>query len=149
MLGIRPPGEFGLLCQALDDMAESVQQREEQLDQLTKQQIGRSEKLASIGRLAAGIAHEINNPLTGVLTFAHLMRDRQANGSQDLEDVELIIHETRGGPRRSCRDCLTLLGNVRSTKRELDVNAVDPTYGAAGGESERDSQRAYRTGLCR
>ena len=93
-VGIRPPGEFGFVCQALDDMAAAIEHREEQLDKSTKQQIGRSEKLASIGRLAAGIAHEINNPLTGVFTFAHLMRDRQPEDSQDREDVEMIIHET-------------------------------------------------------
>jgi two-component system NtrC family sensor kinase len=104
-------------------MAESIQRREHQLDQLTRQQIGRSEKLASIGRLAAGIAHEINNPLTGVLTFAHLIRDRQPEQSQDREDVELIIHETQ----RAAEVVQGLLDFARErpvSKRELDVNAV-------------------------
>ena len=39
-----------------------------------ERQLLRSEKLASLGKLAAGIAHEINQPLTGVLTFAHLLK---------------------------------------------------------------------------
>ncbi len=122
-VGRRPPGEFGVLCQTLDDMAAAIQQREQDLHHVTRQQIGRSEKLASIGRLAAGIAHEINNPLTGVLTFAHLVRDRQEPGSQDREDVDLIIHET-GRVAEVVQGLLDFARERPVTKRELDVNTV-------------------------
>jgi two-component system NtrC family sensor kinase len=67
---------------------------EEQLDPAVRQQIGQSEKLASLGRLAAGVAHEINNPLTGVLTFAHLLREKPNLDEQDRADLDLIIRET-------------------------------------------------------
>ena len=93
-VGIRPPGELGLLCQAIDAMAEAVERRESLLTQAVRQQVSRAEKLASIGRLAAGVAHEINNPLTGVLTFAHLLRQKPHMSAEDCEDLDLIIHET-------------------------------------------------------
>jgi two-component system, NtrC family, sensor kinase len=93
-VGIRPPGEIGVLCQAVDQMADALAEREEQLKSTTGRQLHRSEKLASLGRLAAGIAHEINNPLTGVLTFAHLMKEKPNMDGQDLQDLDLIIHET-------------------------------------------------------
>jgi two-component system NtrC family sensor kinase len=93
-VGIRPPGELGLLCQAIDAMADTVARRETQLTQAVRQQVSRAEKLASIGRLAAGVAHEINNPLTGVLTFSHLLRQKPHMREEDLQDLDLIIHET-------------------------------------------------------
>lgn len=53
-----------------------------------------SARLASTGQLAAGVAHEINNPLTGVLTFAHLLRQKPNMDEQDRHDLGLIISET-------------------------------------------------------
>ena len=47
------------------------------------------------GLLAAGIAHELNNPLTGVLTFSHLLRQKMPDGSPDAEDLDLVIRETK------------------------------------------------------
>ncbi len=93
-VGSRPRGEIGVLCQAIDQMADALAEREQRLKTVTRQQITRSEKLASLGRLAAGVAHEINNPLTGVLTFAHLLREKDNMDQQDQEDLDLIIRET-------------------------------------------------------
>jgi two-component system NtrC family sensor kinase len=60
-----------------------------------KAEVAQGEKLASIGVLASGIAHELNNPLTGVLTFTSLMRKKAPEGSEDAEDLDLVIRETK------------------------------------------------------
>jgi PAS domain S-box-containing protein len=54
------------------------------------QRIYSTEKLASIGTLAAGVAHEINNPLAIILGFADLLLERLPPGSREHEDVKLI-----------------------------------------------------------
>ena len=59
-----------------------------------ERQLLRSEKLASLGKLAAGIAHEINQPLTGVLTFAHLLKRKFQNDEPTRKDLEVIVRET-------------------------------------------------------
>ena len=121
--GIRPPGEMGVLCQAIDGMAAAVSQREQQLKDATRQQMGRSEKLASVGRLAAGVAHEINNPLTGVLTFAHLLRDKPHMGEEDKQDLDLIIHETTRAAE-IVRSLLDFARERATVKEPLNINEV-------------------------
>jgi two-component system NtrC family sensor kinase len=122
-VGIEPPGELGVLCQAVDRMADAVAQREELLKQATRQQISRSEQLASVGRLAAGVAHEINNPLTGVLGFAELLRQKENLDDQDRQDLDVIIRETKRA-REIVRGLLDYARETPSIRTRLDLNDV-------------------------
>jgi len=133
-VGIRPPGEMGVLCAAVDGMADAVAEREEQLKLATRQQIGQSEKLAAIGRLAAGVAHEINNPLTGVLTFAHLLREKENMDEQDQSDLNLIINETSRASE-IVRGLLDFARERPTAKEPLDINdAVQRTVRLLGNQ---------------
>ena len=68
-----PKSEIGILQKTFQEMLDSVRERYRRQKVESEIQLLQSEKQASIGRLAAGVAHEINNPLTGVLTFTHLL----------------------------------------------------------------------------
>jgi len=61
-----------------------------------------SEKLASIGKLAAGIAHEINNPLGAVLLYSHLILEDTPKGQPHHENLKKIVKETT-----RCKDIVT------------------------------------------
>jgi len=122
-VGIRPPGEMGTLCRAVDSMAQAVAEREELLALATRQQIGRSEQLAAVGRLAAGVAHEINNPLTGVLAFADMLREKENMDEQDRQDLDLIVRETKRA-REIVRGLLEFARETPSAKTLLNVNDV-------------------------
>ncbi len=82
----------------LRDWAHTLEQKVEKRTQelrIAEAETARTEKLASVGLLAAGIAHELNNPLTGVLTFTSLLRKKMPDGSADAEDLDLVIKETK------------------------------------------------------
>ncbi|MDH3215878.1 MAG: cache domain-containing protein [Candidatus Krumholzibacteria bacterium] len=115
--------EIGQLCHAFNAMAESLLDRDRQLWERTQRQLSRSEKLASVGRLAAGVAHEINNPLTGVLTFSNLLLQDTDLSSRAREDVQVIVDETT-----RCREIVkNLLDFARETAPEIvptSVNAI-------------------------
>jgi len=87
-----------------------------------RHQVYQSNKLASVGRLAAGIAHEINNPLTGVLTYSSFLLKR-ATDDETRSDLETIVHQTK-----RCRDIvrglLDFARQVPPKKTLVDLNAI-------------------------
>jgi signal transduction histidine kinase len=52
-------------------------------------------KLAAVGEMAAGVAHELNNPLTTVTGFSELMLDETPEGSPHRKELEMVLHEAR------------------------------------------------------
>ncbi len=86
--------EVGLLGARLNEMADAIRDRDAQLRHRTQEQIGRSERLAMIGRLAAGVAHEINNPLGGIMLFSNLLLRKAPEGPQ-RENLTRICEETK------------------------------------------------------
>ncbi len=57
-------------------------------------QLVQSEKIASVGRMAAGVAHEINNPLSGIMMYAEMLKEDLGERPQQIKDVEEIIDQT-------------------------------------------------------
>jgi two-component system NtrC family sensor kinase len=109
---VRSADELGQLAGSFNAMTAALKKSEQQLREwartleekveartrelrIAQAETLRGEKLASVGLLAAGIAHELNNPLTGVLTFSHLVREKMPEGSPEAEDMDLVIRETR------------------------------------------------------
>jgi two-component system NtrC family sensor kinase len=109
---VRSADEFGQLAASFNAMTKALKNSQQELQQwgrtleekvqkrtrelrIAEAEAVRGEKLASVGLLAAGIAHELNNPLTGVLTFTSLLRKKTPDGSPDAEDLDLVIRETK------------------------------------------------------
>jgi two-component system NtrC family sensor kinase len=112
-------GEMQGLAETLETR---VQQKTEELKS-AQLQVVRAEKLASLGRMAAGVAHELNNPLTGVLTFAHLLARKMPPGSQDRADLEVIISETNRCSK-IIKDLLQFARETQADRKPGDLNVI-------------------------
>jgi len=122
-LPVESADEIGSLTRTFNTMAHSLKERDEFLKERTRLQLTRSERLASIGRLAAGLAHEINNPLTGVLTFSHMLLRNAPENSQDREDIETIIDATTRC-KQIVRGLLDFSRQSEPRKKLSDLNSV-------------------------
>jgi len=141
MVPVQSTDEIGSLTQSFNRMAESLRERDELLKEQTRLQLTRSERLAAVGRLAAGVAHEINNPLTGVLTFAHMLLENAPENSEEKEDIQTIIDATircrdivrgllsfsrRNQPQKSLSDLNKLVREALNlTENQARINHVN------------------------
>ncbi len=92
-----------------------------------QQQLVHSEKLASLGRMAAGVAHEINSPLTGIVTFGHLLLKKFPKGSEEYEDVEVIIDQAN-----RCSNIIKgLLGFARANAADKAPTNINDVLGSS------------------
>ena len=110
---VKSSDEIGYLCETFNSMIDAIVERDRKLKEQTERQIVQSEKLASLGRLASGIAHEINNPLTGVLSYSTVLYDELKDTAYG-EDLKTIVNETI-----RCREIVKgILDFARETKIE-------------------------------
>ncbi len=77
-----------------------------------------TEKLTSLGKLSAGVAHELNNPLTGILSFSHFIKDSHSDDAQLQRDIDVVIRETD-----RCKKIIKgLLDFARQSQPEKNLN---------------------------
>ncbi len=107
--------ELGKLANSFDNMTKKLSEMRLQLVQ--------SDKLASMGKLAAGVAHEINNPLTGVLTYSSFLLKRAQDNPELKEDLEVIVRETKRS-REIVKGLLDFARQSTPRKGKANVNEV-------------------------
>ncbi|HHO75452.1 MAG TPA: HAMP domain-containing protein [Deltaproteobacteria bacterium] len=120
-----PPGRssgFDILDEAFNNMAKSLKDRDERL-QKAFQRITRTERLASLGQMAAGVAHEINNPLGGILLYSNLVLEEMENNDTSRDNMEKIIYQTNRC-KKIVQNLLDFARTPSGDMRPLKINDV-------------------------
>lgn len=107
--------ELGRLANSFDNMTKKISEMRMQLFQ--------SDKMASIGKLAAGVAHEINNPLTGVLTYSSFLLNRVKDNPELKADLEVIVRETKRS-REIVKGLLDFSRQSTPKRGKVEINSV-------------------------
>lgn len=144
-------GEMGLLAASFNDMTRSLRVTKRQLDELmhslerevqdrtaalctAQDQLVRNEKLSSLGKLSASIAHEINNPLAGILTFAKLMIRTLEAGPPDEAARKALVKNLHLVQRETER-CTAIVRNLLDFARERPMSVKDVAIAAVLDEA--------------
>src|SRR4026207_634996 len=116
--------------------------RQQRQQEEIQQQLYQSSKLASIGELSAGVAHEINNPLNGVINFAQLLKDEERPRTEFEEQmIDGIIDE---GERiaKIVRGLLTFASGTTHELRQVHfAESIKTSIALFGRQFEKDGIR--------
>jgi len=116
--------EIAKLEETFNFMASSLKERDDKLKEYTDQQIMKSERLATIGQLAAGVAHEINNPLGTISLYAQMILDDLGKDNESCKkSIEIVMKQTnRAG--RIVKDLLEFARQSEPEMRMLNINDI-------------------------
>ncbi|TFG86433.1 MAG: HAMP domain-containing protein, partial [Gemmatimonadales bacterium] len=120
---IRSGDEFQELAETFNGMAAALKKRDEQLKEQTARKVMESERLAIIGQLAAGVAHEINNPLTGIVTYSQLLLEKNPGEGSTRSSLQKIVTQANRC-RKIVRGLLDFSRQSKPDERPCNVNAV-------------------------
>jgi two-component system NtrC family sensor kinase len=113
--------ELEYLADSFNNMAQSLKRRDQQLKEFTRRKIMESERLALIGQLSANVAHELNNPLQGIVTFSHLLLE-----DTECEDLQKSFAEKIVSQANRCRDIIRgLLDFSRQKKPDKILSNIN------------------------
>jgi two-component system NtrC family sensor kinase len=115
--------EIGVLQKTFKQMLTSLQERDKRQRAESEIKLLQSEKQASIGKLAGGVAHEINNPLTGIFTFVHMLLRRKDIPEDFRSDLETIAQETER-VRKIVKGLLDFSRQTELDREPTDVNRL-------------------------
>ena len=126
---IQKPFDLGELLALVEKCLEKsglrtvIQQLREAKKKLeeTQAQLVQSEKLASIGQLAAGVAHELNNPMSGIMGFTQLLLEDKTLLPQQRKDLETIYTQSQR--------CRTIIQNLLQFSRRQDPKKAEIDMG--------------------
>jgi hypothetical protein len=121
-VSIRDPDELGRLGESFNAMVERLADARRQLEDRHAQQIRRAEQLASLGQMAAGIAHEINNPIAGMLNCVRTL----AKGVRDDRQRVQYLAMLQDGLGRIGRIVGQLLSFAREARPQLKPTPILP-----------------------
>jgi signal transduction histidine kinase len=112
-------GAVAETCACAIDKARMIEEQKSQYDQLALH----TEKLSALGRMAAGIAHEINNPLAGILLYSSRMRKKVTEEGPIKEGLDVIVQETQRC-KGIIQDLLEFSRDKEPEKAEASINNI-------------------------
>lgn len=138
---VRSLDEVGALAESFNRMTEALGKAQAELDALVatleqrvegrtrelreaQAQLVQTEKLASLGKLSASIAHEINNPLLGILTYVKLISRKLRAGSPDAEGIQATLQQLALAERETQR-CSSIVRNLLDFARQREPSFQD------------------------
>ena len=117
--------EIGLLAESFNEMSRKMASDIEQLQKLNEQLI-RTEKLAAMGTLSAGVAHEVNNPLASISSLIQMMQSKQNLDERTQENLKLISAQIQRITQVT-RDMMDFARARPAAKSLININEIIET----------------------